>query len=127
MNYKKWIIFIITLLSICFSWIGLEYTLDGQVISQKSDSIFALLLSYLIADRIYYTYFYENKQFWCTIQSGGKVMEKRYVIYARNHEHDSNKVIDCADIDDMTDYANALLYGGYKDLTLSIEDMGDEE
>ncbi len=58
--YKKSIIFIVTLLIVCFSWIGLEYVLDGQIIGQHSDTIFGILLSYLIADRVYYTYFFKN-------------------------------------------------------------------
>lgn len=56
MNFKKYGIWLITLIIVCLSWIGLEYALDGEIITQASDNIIALILSYLIADKIYYTY-----------------------------------------------------------------------
>lgn len=49
--------------------------------------------------------------------------EKKYMIYATSNDNDSNIVVECADIDDMTDYANALLTDGYKELRLLVEDV----
>ena len=57
MKFEKFGIWIITVYLTSYLWIGLEYTLDGQVISQKSDTVFVILLCYLIADKIYCKYF----------------------------------------------------------------------
>lgn len=53
LSYKFLSIWAIVCLVLCFVWIGLEYTLDGQVISQHSDTIMCILLSYLISDKLY--------------------------------------------------------------------------
>lgn len=52
MSVKKYIVFAIVVMIITFCWIGLEYCLDGEIISQHSDSIFALLLGYFITNWI---------------------------------------------------------------------------
>ena len=36
-----------------FTWVGLEYTLDGTVIPQHSDSVFLIILTYLLTDKVY--------------------------------------------------------------------------
>lgn len=43
-------VFLIVYNIVVFSWIGLEYVLDGSVIEQKSDEIIAILLSGLICN-----------------------------------------------------------------------------
>lgn len=52
-DFKKYIIFVVTGVILTFSWIGLEYTLDGKIVSLHSDSVFDLILTYLITDKIY--------------------------------------------------------------------------
>lgn len=50
--YNKCVLFIATLLIICFSWVGVEYYLDGQIINQHSDTVYAILLASLITDKL---------------------------------------------------------------------------
>jgi hypothetical protein len=52
-DLKKYIIFVISGVIITLTWIGLESVLDGQVIAQHSDTVFTLILDYLITDKIY--------------------------------------------------------------------------
>lgn len=49
---KKIIVFTLCRGVICFSWIGLEHVIDGVVISQYSDSVFAILLTFCMTDSI---------------------------------------------------------------------------
>jgi hypothetical protein len=42
--------------------------------------------------------------------------EVKYLIYT------GYEVIECADIDDMTEHANMLLHGGCKDIELVVKD-----
>ena len=44
-----------------------------------------------------------------------------YLIYT------SSEIISCADIDDMTDYANAYLHEGEKDIRLVIKESEVEQ
>lgn len=50
---NKYILFGILGIILTFTWIGLEYTLDGTVIPQHSDSIFLIILDYLLTDKVY--------------------------------------------------------------------------
>lgn len=49
---RFYITYVIMSLIVLFTWIGLEYTFDGQVISQHSDSIMCFILCYLLTDKI---------------------------------------------------------------------------
>lgn len=40
----------ITVMTLSFAWIGLEYTLDGEIISQMSDTVIAFISGYFITD-----------------------------------------------------------------------------
>lgn len=57
-DFKKSTLFIITLIIINFCWIGLEYTFDGQIIPQFSDTVFGILLAWLVGEKIYFEYLY---------------------------------------------------------------------
>lgn len=46
-NWRTIGLWIICTILTLFIWIGLEQTLDGKIISLKSDSVMCLLLSYL--------------------------------------------------------------------------------
>lgn len=59
-DFKKSSLFIITFLIINFCWIGLEYTFDGQVISQFSDTVFGIILAWLLSEKIYIEYLYKR-------------------------------------------------------------------
>lgn len=48
---NKIIEFLLIFLLITLSWIGLEYILDGNIISQKSDNVIAIILTWLIMNR----------------------------------------------------------------------------
>lgn len=50
---KKLLSFVIILMTVGFCWIGLEYTLDGQVTSQYSDTVFGVILTYFINEFMY--------------------------------------------------------------------------
>ena len=60
-NFKWWYIYVLTLTILTFSWIGLESVVDGQIISQTSDDIIAIISSYFITDWIYCRYIYKTK------------------------------------------------------------------
>lgn len=49
-------------------------------------------------------------------------MDKKYIIYATGHVSKEEMIIECADIDDMTDQANSLLYCGCKEIRLVISE-----
>lgn len=40
----------ITVMILSFAWLGLEYTLDGEIISQMSDTVIAFISGYFITD-----------------------------------------------------------------------------
>ena len=46
-NWKTIGLWVVCTILTLFVWIGLEQTLDGKIISLKSDSVMCLLLSYL--------------------------------------------------------------------------------
>lgn len=50
----------------------------------------------------------------CNTYSPSVEKEKEYLIYG------DNEVIECADIDDMTEFANALLHNGCKEIRLVV-------
>jgi hypothetical protein len=50
---NKYVLFISLIIVFTFMWLGLEYTLDGQVIPLYTDSIILILLSYLSTDKVY--------------------------------------------------------------------------
>lgn len=53
LNLNKYILFMVLGVILTFAWVGLEYTLDGTVIPQHSDSIFLIILTYLVTDKVY--------------------------------------------------------------------------
>lgn len=52
----------------------------------------------------------------CEVYSPNAEKETQYLIYTEK------ETIECADIDDMTDFANTLLNNGCKDIRLVISD-----
>lgn len=52
-DFTKYIIIypIVNIILCCF-WVGLEYILDGQVISLHSDTIMCLIMSWFITEKI---------------------------------------------------------------------------
>ena len=52
-SFKGILIYIIVSVVLYISWIGIEYLLDGQIVSLHSDSVMFILLSFLLTDKIY--------------------------------------------------------------------------
>lgn len=48
-SFKRSLIFVLTIIIVTLAWIGLEYTLDGEIINQHSDSIVALIFGWLLS------------------------------------------------------------------------------
>lgn len=53
LHWNKYILFVVLGIILTFTWIGLEYTLDGLVTPQHSDSIFLVILTYLITEKVH--------------------------------------------------------------------------
>jgi hypothetical protein len=49
-------------------------------------------------------------------------MDKKYIIYASDGMPENDISISCADIDDMMNYAKAVLLNGYSEVSLVISD-----
>ena len=58
---KGLLMFYLVLSIVCLTWYGLEWLLDGAIINQYSDSVFAFILSSLLTEKVYKVYLvYEN-------------------------------------------------------------------
>lgn len=60
---KRYILYISIAIILTIFWIGLEWILDGKIISQDSDTVICLGLSWFIVDKINYfmTVYYDDK------------------------------------------------------------------
>ena len=52
-DFKGIILYTIILIILCCFWVGLEYVLDGRVVSLHSDTIMCFILSWLVTDKVY--------------------------------------------------------------------------
>lgn len=52
-TFKGLCIYIAILVILETSWIGLEYILDGRIVSLHSDTVMCFLMSFLITDKVY--------------------------------------------------------------------------
>lgn len=54
---RRYLLYGLVVAVLTIFWIGLEYILDGQIISQRSDTVILWILSWFIMDRVDYYMF----------------------------------------------------------------------
>ena len=54
---RRYLLYGLVVIVLTVFWIGLEYILDGQIISQRSDTVILWILSWFVMDWIDYYIF----------------------------------------------------------------------